>query len=57
MTTTSARHYPAVCPKCDCEKGFPYQVRTLTDKSGAIEVKMRCRECAHEWVELIVNNE
>jgi len=37
-------------------KGFPYQVRTLTDRSGSIEVKLRCRDCNHEWIEIVNSN-
>lgn len=48
-----ARQYPVPCQKCDEVKGFPYQVRTMNDQPGAIEVKLRCRECNHEWVEVI----
>lgn len=49
----SAKQYPVVCPTCGEHKGFPYQVRTLTDRPGTIEVKLRCRDCHHEWVELV----
>ena len=34
-------------------KGFPYQVRTLNDQTGSIEVKLRCRDCRHEWIEIV----
>ena len=51
----SAREYPAVCPSCDEAKGFPYQVRTMNDRPGAIEVRLRCRDCSHEWVEIVTN--
>jgi len=57
MTTTSPRQYPAVCPKCDEQKGYPYQVRTMTDRPGAIEVRLACRECDHHWVEVVVNSD
>jgi hypothetical protein len=49
----SARQYPVACPSCDEAKGYPYQVRTLTDQPGSIEVKLRCRDCTHEWVEIV----
>jgi DNA-directed RNA polymerase subunit M/transcription elongation factor TFIIS len=51
------RNYPAVCPSCEETKGFPYQVRTRTDQPGSIEVKLRCRECNHEWVEVVVSHD
>ena len=47
------RQYPVVCPICDEVKGFPYPVTTLTDQAGSIEIKLRCRECHHEWVEIV----
>ena len=45
------------CPKCDEAKGYPYQVRTINDRAGAIEVRLRCRDCNHEWVEITSGNE
>jgi hypothetical protein len=47
------RQYPVPCPQCDEPKGFPFEVRTIADHSGSIEVKLRCRDCHHEWVELV----
>jgi hypothetical protein len=29
----------------------------MTAQPGAIEVKLRCRDCSHEWVEIVANNE
>ena len=49
----ASKQYPVACPICDQVKGFPYQVRTLTDQPGSIEVKLRCRDCHHEWVEVV----
>ena len=49
----SQRQYPVVCPSCDEVKGYPYQVRTLNDQAGSIEVKLRCRDCHHEWIEIV----
>jgi len=59
MTASSAstREYPAPCPSCADGKGYPYQVKTLNDHSGSIEVKLRCRDCHHEWVELVTGHE
>lgn len=51
------REYPVPCPKCDQAKGYPYQVRTINDRAGAIEVRLRCRDCNHEWVEVTSGNE
>jgi DNA-directed RNA polymerase subunit M/transcription elongation factor TFIIS len=51
-TPDNARHYPAACPKCAEEKGYPYQVRT-TGEHNEIEVKLRCRDCRHEWTEVV----
>jgi len=56
MAADSARKYPVACPGCAETKGYPYLVRTVTDQSGAIEVKLRCRECGHEWVEIVANS-
>jgi hypothetical protein len=49
----ASRQYPVACPNCDEVKGYPYQVRTMSDRPGAIEVKLRCRDCNHEWVEVV----
>ena len=38
-------------------KGYPYQVRTMSAQPGAIEVKLRCRDCNHEWVEIVSSND
>jgi len=48
----SPRQYPVACPICREDKGFPVKVRTLTERPGHIEVKVRCRDCNHEWVEI-----
>ncbi len=53
--TDVPRQYPIACPSCDEVKGFPYQVRTMTDHTGSIEVRLRCRDCHHEWVEVVAN--
>ncbi len=52
-TPSAARHYPVTCPTCDVPGGYPYQVRTLPDQPGSIEVRLRCRDCSHEWVEVV----
>ena len=55
--TTKPREYPVPCPKCDEAKGYPYQVRTIIDRAGSIEVRLRCRDCLYEWVEVTPPNE
>jgi hypothetical protein len=55
-SSETTRQYPAVCPHCSEEKGFPYQVRT-TGRDGVIEVKLRCRDCHHEWVEIVESHD
>lgn len=55
--TDSTRQYPVPCPSCTEPKGFPVQVRTLKDHSGGIEVKLKCRDCSHEWLEVIADND
>ena len=45
--------YPIRCLKCDKVMGFPFLVRTLSDQPGHIEVQLRCRECGHEWVQIV----
>ena len=55
--TDSPRQYPVVCQKCQTEKGFPYLVRTLTERPGFIEIKIRCRDCGHEWAEVVTSSE
>lgn len=59
MTTGSeaSRQYPVVCPLCDEVKGYPYQVRTISNQPGSIEVKLRCRECHHEWLEIVTSSD
>lgn len=54
-STDRARQYPVVCPSCDETKGYPYQVRTMSDQPGSIEIKLRCRDCNHEWIEIVSN--
>ena len=49
----SSNQYPVACPNCDEIKGYPFQVRTLSDQPGSIEVKLRCRDCSHEWIEVV----
>jgi DNA-directed RNA polymerase subunit M/transcription elongation factor TFIIS len=51
------RQYPVQCDKCKEEKGFPFQVRTLVDPSGAIEIRLRCRGCGHEWARVILSDD
>ena len=51
----ASRQYPVSCPVCDEVKGYPYQVRTMTDRPASIEVKLRCRECLHEWLEIVTS--
>lgn len=48
-----ARQYPVNCPKCNRDRGYPFQVQTVAAKAGEIEVKLRCRDCSHEWVEVV----
>lgn len=60
MSTSSAdspRQYPVACPSCAEVKGFPIQVRTLPDRHGVVEVKLKCRDCSHEWVEIIASGD
>ena len=47
------RQYPASCPICHGEKGFPYLVRTLIEKPNHIEIRLRCRDCGHEWANVV----
>jgi DNA-directed RNA polymerase subunit M/transcription elongation factor TFIIS len=56
-STNTTRQYPVPCPKCDESKGYPYQVRTMSDHSGAIEIRLRCRDCNHEWIEVTPSRE
>jgi hypothetical protein len=28
-------------------------VRTLNEKPGHIEIKLRCRDCGHEWAKVV----
>lgn len=56
-SSDSSREYPLACPSCKEVKGFPYQVRTLTDQPGSIEVKLRCRACQHDWVEIVPSHD
>lgn len=49
--------YPTRCVSCDNQKGYPFQVRTLGDKPGHIEIRLRCRDCGHEWIEIVAKKE
>jgi len=53
----SPKQYPAVCPLCEELKGYPYEVRTLSDVPGSIEVKLRCRDCRHEWAVVVLSRD
>lgn len=53
----TSRQYPVACPTCDEVKGYPYQVRTMTDQPGSIEVRLRCRQCQHEWLEIVTSRD
>jgi DNA-directed RNA polymerase subunit M/transcription elongation factor TFIIS len=52
-TPETPRQYPITCPLCEEVKGYPYQVRTVSGPQESIEVKLRCRQCQHEWVEIV----
>jgi hypothetical protein len=56
-TVDSPKSYPVVCPGCDEPKGYPYGVRTLSDLPNSIEVKLRCRDCNHEWTLIVTSRE
>ena len=47
------KQYPVACPCCDELKGYPFQVRTLSDQPGSIEISLRCRECNNEWITIV----
>ena len=47
------RQYPTRCVSCDKLMGYPFLVRTLSDQPGHIEVQLRCRECGHEWIQIV----
>jgi ribosomal protein S27E len=53
----SPRQYPVACPSCAELKGFPIQVRTLKEQPSAVEVKLKCRDCGHEWLEIIASSD
>jgi hypothetical protein len=53
MTQSAVRQYPAPCVSCNEVKGFPFLVRTITGQPGQIEIKLRCRDCGHEWAQII----
>jgi DNA-directed RNA polymerase subunit M/transcription elongation factor TFIIS len=47
------RQYPVICPKCSQDRGYPFQVQTIAARANQIEVRLRCRDCSHEWVEVV----
>jgi hypothetical protein len=49
----TARQYPAPCVSCKENKGFPILVRTISGQPRQIEIKLRCRDCGHEWTQII----
>ena len=55
--TNPQKQFPVVCPKCVQSQGYPFQVRTLNEQPGAVEVRLRCRDCTHEWVEVMISRE
>jgi hypothetical protein len=48
MSTSNKPFYPESCPECRSKNGMPYSAGTC-DRPGVIVVKLRCRECGHEW--------
>ena len=57
MADPQRQQYPVQCVNCNGDKGFPFQVRTLSEKPGHIEIKLRCRDCGHEWSEVVSNRD
>jgi hypothetical protein len=53
----ASNHYPVACPSCAGVKGYPFQVRTLSDRPGSIEVRLRCRDCHFEWVKVVASRD
>ena len=49
--------YPTRCVSCEKVMGYPFLVRTLSDKPGHIEVQLRCRDCGHEWIQIVTSKE
>jgi uncharacterized Zn finger protein len=40
--------FPINCPQCSMSSAMPCEAETVLDR-GAIELKLRCRVCGHEW--------
>ena len=40
------------CPKCE-HKGYMFRARRTVEEGKFVEMKYRCRSCAHEWWERI----
>jgi DNA-directed RNA polymerase subunit M/transcription elongation factor TFIIS len=50
------RQYPVRCVRCKEEKGLPFLVRTVSGQPSQIEIKLRCRDCGHEWAQVIATD-
>jgi hypothetical protein len=57
VASDASRKYPVVCPKCAESMGYPFQVRTLTERPGSIEIKLRCRSCGHDWIDIVSSDQ
>jgi hypothetical protein len=57
MADSERQQYPVQCVNCSVDKGFPFLVRTIIEKPGHIEIKLRCRDCGHEWAKVVSNRE
>ena len=54
LRTRFIESVPRRVPDLRRGQGVSFQVRTLSDRPDSIEVKLRCRECHHEWLEIRV---
>jgi hypothetical protein len=57
LMSETTRQYPIHCASCDEQKGFPILVRTISGQPRQIEIKLRCRDCGHEWLQIISSDD
>ena len=45
--TLSAPPWP--CPSCEQAAGYAFLTTTIRERPRAVVVRVRCKQCAHEW--------
>ena len=46
---TAEPHFPAPCPQCLAELGYPRKAATVANEPSLLRLTVRCDACGHEW--------